>query len=177
VRFLSIALPPALLALGCVGAWLWPELAATCFAKEGLLDRAGHVVLVLAAVGWVLAARRHGSWSWALPLGCVVFLGEEIDWGGVYLGAGGNLHNALGGASHLLFGIPILAYLATSRSRQPASPTMGEAVSITLTVASSIVLGLALGGPWERWTEELQELALYAWLAFVGWRVRQDPET
>lgn len=161
-----------------------PALALRLLAKEGPLEHASHLVLLLAVVAWGGVAARTRGWARLRAAGLAGFLvfvlAEEVDWGAVYgaprLGAGlagafghRNMHNALGGASYLLFAAPLaLHFAAPARLHGPLAPLRDERVAFLAIAASFIAWNL---GAWERQAQELLEAALYALLLACGLRL------
>ena len=171
---LVVATAAALLAVLVVA----PEPAGRWLAKEGPVEHASHLVLLLAALTWLGLGLARGR---ALVMSCflLVVLAEEVDWGAVYgLPALGvridaavghrNLHNALRGASYLLFALPLALYFGAPARRLGAlAPTADERAAFALVAAAFVAFNL---GPWERQAQELLEAVLYALLLAVGLR-------
>lgn len=176
--------------LGCAAAAIVlalasPGTALAWLAKEGPVEHASHAVLAAATVAWTLAGRTGGGR--ALPLAMAAFLAlvlaEEVDWGAVYgwtlLGervaaAFGhrNMHNAVRGASYLLFALPLLAYYLAPRTCFGAgarAPT-GDERAAFVAVAGLFFAG-NMSAAWERAAQELLELLLYALLLATGARL------
>lgn len=173
-----------------------PERVREVCAKEGACELVSHLVLAIAALGWIAAASRGRSEarSWALALvalACVVVLGEELDWGGV-LGLRGvadplerafgaaNVHNAARGHSYLLFALaaPLLATVALGRgvwARRwrtrlgPWAPRASEGAAALLVIAVALATALVQPG-WDSEVDEVAELLGYATVAAIGLR-------
>lgn len=176
-----------LVVLGLLGftlvAWLDPVDMRDMAAKEGSLEVAGEALLVAAALGWLWAAweargdarpleRRVCIGLW---LTCALVLGEELDWGGALKATIGrpNLHNAWGGASYVLFMLPVAVLVGVVGWRRGLEggrlPDRRDAAALALLGAASIGGSLAWPG-WERELDEVAELLLYAGLAWLSLR-------
>lgn len=159
-----------------------PEPARRLLAKEGPVEQVSHGVLLLAALAWAwLAARDRGVRVRALLLAgfLALVLAEELDWGAVYgvphvgvriaaaLGHR-NMHNALAGASYLLFALPLaLHFAAPARLHGRLAPLPDERAAFFVIAALFIAWNL---GAWERQAQELLEACLYALLLACGLR-------
>ena len=175
---------------------LAPERVREVCAKEGACELVSHLVLAIAALGWIAAAMRARAdvrpWALALVAGaCVVVLGEELDWGGV-LGLRGvadplegafgaaNVHNAAQGHSYLLFALaaPLLAAVALGRGAWargwrarlgPWSPCASDGAAALLVIA--VALATALVQPdWDSEVDEVAELLGYSVIAAIALR-------
>ncbi len=157
-----------------------PQLAASMLAKEGPVEHASHVVLLVAVVLWILlAARTRGRarlFAAALATFLVFVLLEELDWGAVYglRGPGEaiarslghrNLHNAASGSSYLLFAVPLAAYFGWPHG--PLPPVRGERLAFLL-LATLFLLGNLTA--WERQAQELLEALVYALMLTIAAR-------
>ena len=188
--FSSAALPVWLAVtpvLGWVfGVWMAPDVAARWAAKEGPIEHVSHAVLAVALVGWGVAAVRARGWArglaFALASWCAVVLAEELDWGAVYgvhtianawiaLFGRPNLHNAWGGGSYLLFGVPILGLIALGW-RERCGVGRGDAVALGVIIGASL-LGTWLAEAFEPLLDEVSEASLYLLLATMAWRAEQ----
>ena len=173
----SIAVLP-LVAL-VVGGWAAPDVTARWAAKEGPVEHVSHAVLAVALIGWGLRSVRRRGVAIAVALWCAVVLAEELDWGGVYgvhaiadlwIAAVGrpDLHNAWGGASYLLFGVPILGLLALGFWERGGLMRC-DALALAVIVGASLV-GTVSSEAIEPILDEVSELSLYGVLAVIGWR-------
>lgn len=163
-----------------------PRLAGAWLAKEGPVEHAAHLVLMLAVAAWLLlAARARGRarlLAAALALFLAFVLAEELDWGAVYglRGPGEaiarslghrNLHNAAHGGSYLLFCAPLAAYFAWPATA--VAPARGERRAF-LQVAVLFLAGNLTA--WEREAQELLETLVYAlMLAIAARHLRARP--
>lgn len=194
----SAALPVWLAVLPLVallaGWWTAPEATARWAAKEGPVEHVSHAVLAVALIGWGAKAVRMRGVAIAVALWCALVLAEELDWGKVYgvhgiadlwIGVVGrpDLHNAWGGASYVLFGIPILGLLALGW-RERSGLTRVDALALALIVGASLLgtlIGSQISEAIEPVLDEVSELSLYAVLAVIGWRAtptaRTPPDT
>src|SRR5688572_14611872 len=139
-------------------ALLAPTSAADLLAKEGPVEHASHLVLLLAVLAWTaLAVRRRRPARLLAALAAAflaLVLAEELDWGAVY-GWGGisqavagvfghrNMHNAARGASYLLFAAPLAAFFAWPAHALAATP--GERHAFLLLAALFLACNLT---PW-----------------------------
>jgi hypothetical protein len=162
-------------------AWLDPAQMRELAAKEGSLEVAGEALLVAAVVGWLLAAweargdaRRLERWvCLGLVLTCALVLGEELDWGGALKAVIGrpNLHNAWGGASYVLFMLPValLVGVVGWRRGDEAGRLPGRRDAVALALLGVASIGGSLAWPeWERQIDEVVETLLYAGLAWIS---------
>lgn len=163
-----------------------PALAALWLAKEGPVEHASHLVLLLAALAWLALAFRTTARARLLAVLITLFLAfvlaEELDWGAVYgWGDAGaaiarsvghrNLHNAVRGASYLLFAVPLAAYFAWPAP--PVPPTRGERHAFLLLAALFLAGNLTA---WERHAQELLEALVYGlMLAIAARHLRPRP--
>lgn len=164
-----------------------PDPARRLLAKEGPLEQASHVVLLLAALAWARLATRSTAGARLRSALLAVFLSfvlaEEIDWGAIY-GAGAvgrafatvfghrNMHNALSGASYLLFALPLaLHFAAPARLHGRLVPVADERLAFFAIGALFVAWNL---GPWERQAQELLELCLYSLMLAYGWRLARE---
>lgn len=181
-----------IIALGdLVAAVLGPEPMRGLLAKEGPAEQVSHVVLAVAVIAWSARAMRPVSMrggrmgAAALALAFAFVLGEELDWGLAFevhvladplirLVGRPDLHNAWGGASYLLFSLPVLAVVAlgvagpTDRAGW-RGPSRGDAIALVL-VAIAAVITIALPRAWEAALDELTELLAYVALAAAALR-------
>jgi hypothetical protein len=169
--------------------------------KEGACEIVSHVVLALAAVGFVaaLARSRGRAAPWALALvagGCVVVLGEELDWGGVLgvrtlaapleraLGSA-NVHNAARGHSYLVFALaaPLVAAVALGRGAWserwrarlgPWAPASADGLAVLLVAAVALATAV-LAPSWDAVVDEVAELLAYAVVAAIAVRGHFTP--
>lgn len=174
-RALLVVVTGAALLAVCLAA---PDAAGRWLAKEGPVEHASHLVLLLAALSWLRLGLSRGL-ALAMAAFLLFVLAEEVDWGAVYgLPALGvridaavghrNLHNAARGASYLLFAVPLALYFAAPARRLGAlAPTRDERAAFAIVAALFIAFNL---GPWERQAQELLEAVLYALLLAVGLR-------
>jgi hypothetical protein len=173
-------------------AVLAPELAAALSTKEGPLEHLGHGLLLLAGLGWLRATlrargddrRSERRLCAALALACVVILGEELDWGGVYgfttladvvHGASGraNLHNAWHGASYVVFAaLPLLLVGVVGWRRGDAPgrlPGRRDAIALAILGVASLA-GSLVWPTWEPRLDEVVETLLYVGLMWLALR-------
>jgi len=164
-----------------VSALLFPSNTIVLTAKEGALEHISHGLLVVAGLGWALAAKR--AWGartqvrWValgLAIVCGLLLGEELDWGAVYgFGPGGNLHNAWRGASYLLFAIPpVLLIVVVGFVRGDAAgrvPRRRDAIGVVVLGSASIV-GTLVWPAWEAALDEVAETIFYVGLVWMAYR-------
>ncbi len=157
-----------------------PETVRAICAKEGPCEVVSHVVLGVAAVGFASAyvRARLPVRAWALglvALACVVVLGEELDWGGT-----GNLHNAAGGHSYVVFALaaPLLAAVALGRGAWahrwqarlgPWAPRSSDGVAGLVVLAVALVVAIAAPG-WDAVVDEVAELLGYCVIAAIAAR-------
>lgn len=161
----------ALVAPGTAAAWL---------AKEGPVEHASHVALLLALAAWIaLAARTRGRprlLAAVIAGFLALVLAEELDWGAVYGWPGPgeaiarvfghrNMHNAARGSSYLLFAAPLAAYFVWPAA--PLPPTRGERLAFALLAALFLACNLTA---WERHGQELLEALVYAVMLAVAVR-------
>lgn len=163
-------------------ASLRPSAAASLAEKEGALEHLSHVLLALASIAWAVAAaraqdsiKRERATLVGLSLLCVLLLGEELDWGGVYgwNSRGGNLHNAWGGASYLLFALPPLYLVGVVGWRRGHGrgrlPRRTDAIGLGILATVSFVG--TLGWPrWEAVLDEVGETVFYVGLVWMALR-------
>lgn len=158
-----------------------PGTAAAWLAKEGPVEHASHLVLLLAVAAWIaLAARTRGRsrlLAAVLAAFLALVLAEELDWGAVYGWPGPgeavarvfghrNMHNAARGSSYLLFAAPLAAFFAWPAAPLPA--TRGERLAFALIAALFLACNLTA---WERHGQELLEGLVYALLLAVAVRL------
>jgi hypothetical protein len=172
-------LAPAIALLAVLVALVAGASFDAVFAKEGPGEHIGHVLLAAIVALLGIVAVRH-RWALLIAAFFVIVLGEELDWGGVYAGARhGNFHNAWGGASYLIFALPVVAYFALAlvprtravlvRMLGPATPAPPEAAAAI--AVGAISLGATLGLPsHEPAMDEASELALYLLVLLIGAR-------
>ncbi|MCX4241108.1 hypothetical protein [Paraliomyxa miuraensis] len=194
-------LPCVVLGLLAVGLLVvpWPDAVARLAAKEGPLEHLGHGLLLVALVGWAVAAarargadrRRERGLCMALVATCALVLGEELDWGAVYGVTAGaealhtalghqNLHNAWRGASYLLFSLPVVLLVGVVGWRRGDAlgrlPQRRDALGLGLLGVASVVG--AWGGPrWEPVLDEVVETILYLGLSWMALRPVGYPAT
>ena len=184
----SAALPIWIAVLPLVGLvlgwWLAPDATARLAAKEGPLEHVSHVVLAVALLGWIVRAARHRGVAIAVALWSALVLAEELDWGAVYgvramadvwieLVGRPDLHNAWGGGSYVLFGLPIVVLIGLGvRGRGSVSPH--DAAGLVVIVVGSVI-GTLVSETIEPLLDEVSELSLYGVLAWMGWRTDADP--
>ncbi len=162
-----------------------PAAFATVAAKEGPLEHVSHVVLLVAAMAWLRAAlvaatvtRTERRVAIGLTVTCLVVLGEELDWGGVYgVGSLTNLHNAWSGASYLLFAIPVVVGVGVVGWRNPKNrgrlPRRRDAVGLAVLGVASLALTV-LWPAGEAAVDEIGESLLYVGLAWMALRPLHD---
>lgn len=175
-----------------VGVTVAPQWTARALAKEGPVEVVSHAVLLVAVLAWLLAAWRRHTRARALAVGvavfCAVVLGEELSWGaelGVTMLADplsaatgrADFHNAWGGASYLVFAVPVVALvvigIVASAQTLPLGIDRDDAVALGLVGLAAI--GGTLAWPsLEAQLDELSELALYVALTWIA--VRRRPE-
>jgi hypothetical protein len=175
-----LAAGAGMLALVCAA----PGPALHLLAKEGPLEQASHLVVLLAVLAWTwLAARCTGGArlrAALLAAFLLLVLAEEIDWGAIYgPGAVGrsfaavfghrNMHNALAGSSYLLFALPLaLHFAAPARLHGRLAPVVDERLAFVAIAVQFILWNL---GPWERQAQELLEACVYALMLAYGVRL------
>ena len=179
---MALALVAALAAFG-IAAVAAASPLADLLAKEGPVEHLSHAVLVVAVVAWGRHAARGDDNAarilrGALALFLLAVLGEELDWGAVYglvPGRGGNVHNAWGGASYLVFALPLGLIVAApwvaplARALGRAAP--GRVDALGLLAIPAAALSVALAWPrWEPYFDEYSELLLYGALAWLAIR-------
>ena len=153
--------------------------------KEGPAEHLQHLLLAaLVLASAALAAGRGERTLWAIPLYALLLLGEELDWGGLWLGGGGNLHTR--GHLYFLFGLPLaFAFTPSLRSRTspmrallgPATPSRSETLALFVAVLALPALASALRPAWELPLDEAKELALYGLLLGVVLRAHRGGES
>jgi len=157
-----------------LGMAVAPQLSSRLLAKEGPAEVVQHLLLALGVLGWgglSSSGSRRALWVAAF-LG--VLLGEELDWGGVLAGGGGNLHNALGGHSYFLFALPLLVLFgAPRRWVGEISPDLPERVGFFGAVGVVAAAATILVPAWEAAFDEAKELALYGLLVAVSLRLHR----
>lgn len=152
-----------------------PARCAAWLAKEGPVEHASHVILLLAALAWLALTAR--TWFAALvALFLALVLAEELDWGAVYHWRGPgeaiartfghrNMHNAARGSSYLLFAAPLAAYFAWPRT--PLPPTRSDRLAFLLVAILFLACNLTA---WERHGQELLEALLYTLMLAIAAR-------
>jgi hypothetical protein len=175
----ALCLPPIALAVLGIVLREWPDEVEPWLAKEGAVEHVGHALLLAAVAlfGYLARTRR-----WTLVVACflALVLGEEIDWGGVYGPfRGDNVHNAWGGHSYVLFGVPVAIYFGAPlipRARARFERRLGTATATpresacAAAVAAIAVSGSLFLGEHEPAFDEASELALYCVFALAGAR-------
>jgi len=169
----------------------WPWVLREVAAKEGPIEHLSHAVLVVAVIGWARAAWRHHARRGAvlsalMAVFCTLVLFEELSWGkevGVDIVADHvraiagrpDFHNAWGGASYMLFAVPLLVLILPALARHTTwlqslrsawgdrLPTRRRLVPLGL-IAVFTILGTVAAPAWENELDELNELMLYLWL-------------
>jgi hypothetical protein len=168
---------------------LFPAPVAAALAKEGLVEHASHVFLAVGALALAACALRHRRRAFAFASAFLLFvLLEETDWGAVYgwtpladglraLVGEGNLHNAWGGHSYLVFAIPPAAFYGpallperwASRARafwMPCPLRRADALALLVLVFVDTAVAHSAGS--DAGFDELSEACLYLLLAITA---------